>query len=110
MRKFPSVYMRGGTSKGLMFKKEDLPEDRSQWDKIFLQCMGNPDPKQIDGLGGTVSSNNKIVIVSKSENPDIDVEYLVGQVIVGKEQVDFKSNCGNMTAAVAPFAIEEGLV
>ena len=110
MRKFPSVYMRGGTSKGLMFKKEDLPEDCSQWDKIFLQCMGNPDPKQIDGLGGTVSSNNKIVIVSKSKNPDIDVEYLVGQVIVGKEQVDFKSNCGNMTAAVAPFAIEEGLV
>ena len=110
MRKFKTVFMRGGTSKGCMFLKEDLPEDRSQWDHIFLQCMGDPDPKQIDGLGGTVSSNNKIVVVWKSEEPGIDVEYLVGQVIVGKSQVDYKSNCGNMTAAVGPFAVEEGLV
>lgn len=102
--------MRGGTSKGCMFHKADLPENREEWDSIFLQAMGNPDPKQIDGLGGTVSSNNKIVIVWKSEEPGIDVEYLVGQVIVGKSQVDFKSNCGNMTAAVGPFAVEEGLV
>lgn len=77
---------------------------------IFLQCMGDPDPKQIDGLGGTVSSNNKIVIVWKSEEPGVDVEYLVGQVIVGKSQVDYKSNCGNMTAAVGPYAVEEGMV
>lgn len=110
MRRFKTVFMRGGTSKGCMFHKEDLPEDRSEWDKIFLQCMGDPDPKQIDGLGGTVSSNNKIVIVWKSEEPDVDVEYLVGQVIVGKSQVDYKSNCGNMTAAVGPYAVEEGLV
>ena len=102
--------MRGGTSKGLLFHREDLPEDRSQWDSIFLQAMGDPDPKQIDGLGGTVSSNNKIVIVWKSDEKDVDVEYLVGQVIVGKSQVDYKSNCGNMTAAVGPFAVEEGLV
>lgn len=102
--------MRGGTSKGCMFLKEDLPENREEWDSIFLQAMGSPDPKQIDGLGGTVSSNNKIVIVWKSEEPGIDVEYLVGQVIVGKEQVDYKSNCGNMTAAVGPFAVEAGLV
>ena len=110
MRKFKTVFMRGGTSKGCMFHKADLPEKREEWDSIFLQAMGNPDPKQIDGLGGTVSSNNKIVIVWKSEEPGIDVEYLVGQVIVGKSQVDFKSNCGNMTAAVGPFAVEEGLV
>lgn len=110
MRKFKTVFMRGGTSKGCMFHKEDLPEDRSQWDSIFLQVMGDPDPKQIDGLGGTVSSNNKIVIVWKSEEPDVDVEYLVGQVIVGKSQVDYKSNCGNMTAAVGPYAVEEGMV
>lgn len=110
MRKFKTVFMRGGTSKGCMFHKADLPENREEWDSIFLQAMGNPDPKQIDGLGGTVSSNNKIVIVWKSEEPGIDVEYLVGQVIVGKSQVDFKSNCGNMTAAVGPFAVEEGLV
>ena len=105
MRKFKTVFMRGGTSKGCMFHKEDLPEDRKEWDNIFLQCMGDPDPKQIDGLGGTVSSNNKIVIVWKSEEPGVDVEYLVGQVIVGKSQVDYKSNCGNMTAAVGPYAV-----
>lgn len=110
MRSFKTVFMRGGTSKGCMFHREDLPADRSQWDDIFLQTMGCPDPKQIDGLGGTVSSNNKIVIVWKSEEPDVDIEYLVGQVIVGKKQVDYKSNCGNMTAAVGPFAVEEGMV
>ena len=110
MRTFKTVFMRGGTSKGCMFHKEDLPEDRSQWDSIFLQAMGDPDPKQIDGLGGTVSSNNKIVIVWKSEESGVDVEYLVGQVIVGKSQVDYKSNCGNMTAAVGPYAVEEGMV
>lgn len=110
MRKFKTVYMRGGTSKGCMFHREDLPEDRSQWDKIFLQVMGSPDPKQIDGMGGTVSSNNKIVIVWKSDVPGVDVEYLVGQVIVGREQIDYKSNCGNMTAAVGPYAVEEGMV
>ncbi|MCD2435919.1 PrpF protein [Acidaminococcus sp. NSJ-142] len=110
MRKFKTVYMRGGTSKGCMFLREDLPADRKEWDEIFLQVMGNPDPKQMDGMGGTVSSNNKIVIVWKSAEKDVDVEYLVGQVIVGKKQVDYKSNCGNMTAAVAPFAVEEGLV
>ncbi len=110
MRKFKTVFMRGGTSKGCFFLKEDLPENREEWDSIFLQAMGSPDPKQIDGLGGTVSSNNKIVVVWKSEEPGVDVEYLVGQVIVGKEQVDYKSNCGNMTAAVGPYAVEEGLV
>lgn len=110
MRKFKTVFMRGGTSKGCMFRKEDLPADRAEWDSIFLQAMGDPDPKQIDGMGGTVSSNNKIVVVWKSEDPDADVEYLVGQVIVGKSQVDYKSNCGNMTAAVGPYAVEEGMV
>ncbi len=110
MRKFKTVFMRGGTSKGCFFLKEDLPENQEEWDSIFLQAMGSPDPKQIDGLGGTVSSNNKIVVVWKSEEPGVDVEYLVGQVIVGKEQVDYKSNCGNMTAAVGPYAVEEGLV
>ena len=110
MRKFRTVFMRGGTSKGCMFLKEDLPADRAEWDSIFLQVMGSPDPKQIDGMGGTVSSNNKIVIVWKSDMEGVDVEYLVGQVIVGKEQIDYKSNCGNMTAAVGPFAVESGLV
>ena len=110
MRKFKAVMMRGGTSKGLMFHKKDLPADQRAWDEIFLKAMGNPDPKQIDGLGGCVSSNNKIVVVWPSEIKGVDVEYLVGQVVVGRQQVDYKANCGNMTGAVAPFAIEEGLI
>ena len=110
MRKFNVVYMRGGTSKGCIFHKEDLPENRAEWDDIFVQVMGSPEPKQIDGMGGTVSSNNKIVIVWKSDEPNVDIEYLVGQSIVGKSQIDYKSNCGNMTAAVPAYAVEEGMV
>lgn len=110
MKKFKTVFMRGGTSKGCLFKREDLPQNRDEWDDIFMQVMGCPDPKQIDGMGGTVSSNNKIVVIWKSEEPDVDIEYLVGQVIVGKRQVDYKSNCGNMTAAVPAFAVEESMV
>lgn len=110
MRKIKTVFMRGGTSKGCLFHREDLPENPAEWDSIFLQAMGDPDPKQIDGMGGTVSSNNKIVVIWKSEEGNVDIEYLVGQVIVGKSQVDYKSNCGNMTAAVPAFAVEEGMV
>ena len=110
MRKFRTVYMRGGTSKGCLFHREDLPADPKAWDEIFLQVMGNPDPKQMDGMGGTVSSNNKIVVIWKSKEPNVDIEYLVGQVIVGKKQVDYKSNCGNMTAAVPAYAVEEEMV
>lgn len=109
MRKFPCVFMRGGTSKGCMFLEEDLP-GREQWDDIFVQAMGSPDPKQMDGLGGCVSSNNKIVVVGKSRRPGVDVDYIVGQSIVGESKIDYKSNCGNMTAATAPFAVEMGLV
>ncbi len=109
MRKFPCVFMRGGTSKGCMFLRDDLPA-REEWDDIFVQAMGSPDPKQIDGLGGCVSSNNKIVVVNKSDRPGIDVDYIVGQSIVGQSKIDYKSNCGNMTAATAPFAVEMGLV
>lgn len=93
MRKFKTVFMRGGTSKGCMFLKEDLPENREEWDSIFLQAMGSPDPKQIDGLGGTVSSNNKIVIVWKSEEPGIDAGFIRGdyeaeisKILVEKDQ------------------------
>lgn len=108
--KLPCVYMRGGTSKGAMFQKKDLPEDRTLWDEIFLKVMGGPDPKQIDGLGGTVSSNNKILVVSPSDKEGIDVEYLVAQVVVGEPVVDYSANCGNMTSAVGPFAISQGMV
>ena len=109
MRSFKTVFMRGGTSKGCMFLERDLPA-REEWDDIFVQVMGSPDPKQIDGMGGCVSSNNKIVVVRKSALPGIDVDYLVGQSIVGKARIDYKSNCGNMTAAAAPYAVEMGLV
>lgn len=109
MRKFKTVFMRGGTSKGCMFHKEDLPEDRKKGNQFFLSAW-ETGPRSSHGLGGTVSSNNKIVIVWKSKEPGVDVEYLVGQVIVGKSQVDYKSNCGNMTAAVGPYAVEEGMV
>ena len=109
MRKFPVVYMRGGTSKGIMFLEDDLPA-REEWDNIFVQCMGSPDPKRIDGVGGCVSSNNKIVVVRKSQRPGVDVDYIVGQSIVGQSKIDYKSNCGNMTSAAAPYAVEMGLV
>ena len=108
--KIPCAYMRGGTSKGAMFLKKDLPEDKMLWDDIFLKVMGGPDPKQIDGLGGTISSNNKILVVSESQQEGIDVEYLVAQVVVGEPVVDYSANCGNMTSAVGPFAISKGLV
>ena len=110
MTGYKTVYMRGGTSKGCIFLERDLPADKNLWDDIFLDVMGSPDPKQIDGMGGTVSSNNKIVVVWPSGDPKADVEYKVGQVIAGRRQIDWKSNCGNMTAAVGPFAIEAGLV
>ena len=106
----PVTIMRGGTSKGIYILEKDLPADQETWEPLLLRMMGSPDKKQIDGLGVTVSSNNKIVIVWKSKEPGVDVEYLVGQVIVGKSQVDYKSNCGNMTAAVGPYAVEEGMV
>lgn len=109
MRSFKTVFMRGGTSKGCMFLREDLPS-REAWDDIFVQVMGSPDPKQIDGMGGCVSSNNKIVVVNKSQRPGVDIDYIVGQSIVGQSKIDYKSNCGNMTAAAAPFAVEIGLV
>lgn len=109
MRSFKTVFMRGGTSKGCMFLREDLPV-REEWDDIFVQVMGSPDPKQIDGLGGCVSSNNKIVVVNKSQRPGVDIDYIVGQSIVGQAKIDYKSNCGNMTAATAPFSVEMGLI
>lgn len=101
--------MRGGTSKGCVFLQSDLPE-RSEWDALFVAAMDGSDPKQIDGLGGCVSSNNKIVVVSPCDRPGIDIEYLVGQCVAGEGRIDYHGNCGNMTSVVAPFAIENGLI
>jgi 2-methylaconitate cis-trans-isomerase PrpF len=110
MRKFRSALMRGGVGRGLFFHKGDLPPNRKDWESIILQGIGGPDPKQLDGVGGTASSNSKAMIVWPSKLPGIDVEYYASQVDVGKPSVNFNANCGNLTGAVGLFAVEEGLV
>ncbi|SFR47807.1 2-methylaconitate cis-trans isomerase [Marinobacter daqiaonensis] len=114
--KIPATYMRGGTSKGVFFKVDDLPERCQQpgeaRDRLLMRVIGSPDPyeKQIDGMGGATSSTSKTVLLSKSESPDHDVDYLFGQVGIDKAFVDWSGNCGNLSAAVGPFAISNGLV
>ncbi|WP_194436942.1 2-methylaconitate cis-trans isomerase PrpF [Vibrio fluminensis] len=112
----PATYMRGGTSKGVFFSLNDLPPEAQHpgeaRDKLLMRVIGSPDPyaKQIDGMGGATSSTSKTVIVSASEQPDHDVDYLFGQVSIDKPFVDWSGNCGNLSAAVGPFAIQAGLV
>ncbi|ASI96481.1 2-methylaconitate cis-trans isomerase PrpF [Vibrio rotiferianus] len=114
--KVPATYMRGGTSKGVFFNLEDLPQPAQvageARDKLLLRVIGSPDPyaKQIDGMGGATSSTSKTVIVSRSERADHDVDYLFGQVSIDKPFVDWSGNCGNLSAAVGPFAIHAGLI
>ena len=108
----PAVFMRGGTSKGLFYHRRDLPADRAEWDALFLAALGSPDPhgRQLDGMGGGISSLSKAVVVSPSTRPGVDIDYLFGQVAVEHAKVDYRSNCGNLSAAVGPFAVDEGLV
>ncbi|BFG78213.1 2-methylaconitate cis-trans isomerase PrpF [Paraburkholderia terrae] len=114
--KIPATYMRGGTSKGVFFRLKDLPEAAqvpgAARDALLLRVIGSPDPygKQIDGMGGATSSTSKTVIIAKSSRPDHDVDYLFGQVSIDKPFVDWSGNCGNLSAAVGPFAISGGLV
>lgn len=114
--KVPATYMRGGTSKGVFFNLNDLPESAQvagkSRDNLLLRVIGSPDPyaKQIDGMGGATSSTSKTVIVSKSDRSDHDVDYLFGQVSIDKAFVDWGGNCGNLSAAVGPFAIHSGLI
>ena len=107
-----AVFMRGGTSRGIFFQRAWLPAAREDWDPIFLGALGSPDPygRQLDGLGGGVSSLSKIVVVEPSSRPDADVEYTFGQVAVREAAVAYRTNCGNLTSAVGPFAVDEGLV
>src|SRR6478672_8576624 len=114
--KIPATYMRGGTSKGVFFRLQDLPQ-RAQTpgaarDALLLRVIGSPDPygKQIDGMGGATSSTSKTVIVSASTRPGHDVDYLFGQVSIDSAFVDWSGNCGNLSAAVGPFAISNGLI
>ena len=114
--KIPATYMRGGTSKGVFFLLGDLPEAAQTAgparDALLLRVIGSPDPyaKQIDGMGGATSSTSKTVILSKGSRADHDVDYLFGQVSIDKPFVDWSGNCGNLSAAVGPFAISNGLV
>lgn len=114
--KIPATYMRGGTSKGVFFRLQDLPEScqspGAARDALLLRVIGSPDPygKQIDGMGGATSSTSKTVILSKSTRPDHDVDYLFGQVSIDTAFVDWSGNCGNLSAAVGSFAIASGLV
>lgn len=110
--KIPAVYMRGGTSKGVFFLATDLPADPVQRDRVLLRVVGSPDRygKHIDGMGGATSSTSKVVLASKSTRPDSDVDYLFGAVSVEKPVIDWSGNCGNLSAAVGPFAIHAGLV
>ncbi|WP_417598668.1 2-methylaconitate cis-trans isomerase PrpF [Oceanospirillum sp.] len=114
--KIPATYIRGGTSKGVFFRRQDLPaaaqEPGEARDKILQRVIGSPDPygQQIDGMGGATSSTSKTVILDKSTQPDHDVDYLFGQVAIDKAFVDWSGNCGNLTAAVGAFAIAGGLV
>ncbi|MFA7667209.1 MAG: 2-methylaconitate cis-trans isomerase PrpF [Burkholderiaceae bacterium] len=114
--RIPATYMRGGTSKGVFFRLQDLPQAARQAgaarDALLLRVIGSPDPygKQIDGMGGATSSTSKTVILSPSSRPDHDVDYLFGQVSIDSAFVDWSGNCGNLSAAVGPFAIANGLV
>ena len=109
----PAAYYRGGTSRAIFFKRDDLPEDTSQWDKIFLGAIGSPDPygRQLDGLGGGISSLSKVCVVGPSSQPgrEADVDYTFVAIGVRDDTLDYSSNCGNMSAAVGPFAVDSGI-
>jgi 2-methylaconitate cis-trans-isomerase PrpF len=109
--KLPAVFMRGGTSNAVVFHARDLPRDRAQWDEIFLAAIGSPDPygRQLDGMGGGVSSVSKVCVVGPSSRSDADIDYTFAQVQVKKAEVDYSANCGNMSSAMGPFAVDEGL-
>lgn len=110
--RIPAVFMRGGTSKAVVFKKTDLPPDVASWDPIFLRVMGSPDPngRQLNGMGGGISSLSKICVVSPSSREDADVDYTFAQISVRTADVDYSGNCGNMSSAIDPFSVDEGLV
>ena len=111
-KQIPAVLMRGGTSKGLFFHAEHLPADPVVRDAVILAAYGSPDPnrRQIDGVGGAASTTSKVAVISRSTAPGYDVVYLFGQVSIDRPVIDYKPNCGNISAAVGPFAVDEGLV
>jgi len=106
----PCTIMRGGTSKGLFFLRDDLPSDRSEIEPILMQAMGTPDPRQINGLGGATSTTSKVAIIGKSSRDDADVDYTFAQVGTWQNLVDWGGNCGNISSAVGPYSVNMGLV
>ena len=110
--RIPAVFMRGGTSNAIVFNARDLPRDRAQWDEIFIAAIGSPDPygRQLDGMGGGISSLSKVCVVGPSSRPDADIDYTFAQVAVKEAKVDYSGNCGNMSSAMGPYAVDEGLV
>lgn len=106
----PAIFMRGGTSRGLYFNRDDLPGDRALWDAIFLKAFGSPDPRQVDGVGGTTSVTSKTCVISPSARDDCDVDYFFAQLSVTEPKVDYGPTCGNMLAGVGPYAIETGMI
>ena len=108
--KIPCVIMRGGTSRGPFFHLSDLPADTFTRDAVLLSVMGSPHEIQVDGIGGSHSVTSKVAMISKSQRPGVDVDYLFAQVEINEQRVDTKPNCGNMLVAVGPFAIDQGLI
>ena len=111
-KRVPAIFMRGGSSKGVFFHSSDLPEDKNSWDELFLSVLGSPDPygRQLNGMGGGISSLSKAVVISPPTRLDADVDYTFAQISVKDSVVDYSSNCGNLSSAVGPFAIDTGLV
>ncbi|MBI4540824.1 MAG: PrpF family protein [Gemmatimonadetes bacterium] len=110
--RIPAVFMRGGTSRAVVFHARDLPDERRSRDEIFLAALGSPDPngRQLDGMGGGISSLSKVCVVGPPTHPDADVDYTFAQVSVREATVHYSGNCGNMSSAIGPFAVDEGLV
>lgn len=110
MTSYRCTIMRGGTSKGIFIMSSELPSDRKLKDKIISAIFGSPDLRQIDGLGGADTLTSKLAIIGPSTHPNADIDYTFGQVSIISNFVDYKGNCGNISSAVGPFAIDEGLV
>lgn len=110
MEKYDFVLMRGGTSKAIFFNEENMPKDKSLWNEFLLDVMGSPDERQIDGMGGANSLTSKVAIISKSKRDDADIDYTFAQVSLTSQLVDFKGNCGNISSAVAPYAINQKIL
>lgn len=109
-RSIHGVFLRGGTSKGIFVAKDDLPPAGPERDALILELLGSPDPGQIDGMGGAISSTSKVMAVSRSDRPGIDIDYLFAQAAITQPVVDYRGNCGNLTSAIGVYAIDEGLI